>query len=153
MGGFSGLIGYELIAPTAELSREDGVCRIGIRPPAAISVMVLDTAINVVLTGVFIWQLWPAITSISSRTSHFMQDAGRKRNLKGIIGKLFHTKDTTSLERRSSRGNLRKMLIRNVAGSSLLLLCTIANNVIFLQFSFAKMAHACLLMCLSDGKF
>ncbi|KAH7344274.1 hypothetical protein BKA66DRAFT_434381 [Pyrenochaeta sp. MPI-SDFR-AT-0127] len=148
--GFAAIMAYQFVAPMAELSREDGICRIGIQSGAAIAVIVLDTVINIALTMVFIWQLRPAINSIAHPPPIPAPSIVSVKPRLAISHNISWRKVVTSVKKTSSRDNLRAMLVRNVVGSSLLLLNTIANNAIFLTWSFAKMSHACLLMCLTD---
>lgn len=151
VGGFAGIMGYEFVAPRAELSRVDGVCRIGIHPDSGIAVIVLDTTINVALTAIFVWLLLPALGSslLPNRTasaptepkswSFWNQHKSRRSHQEGSSAWI------------ASQQRLKIMLLRNVAGTSLILSATITNNVLFLTWSFAVYSHACQLMCLTDG--
>jgi hypothetical protein len=150
--GYPSIMGYEFIAPEADLSRIDGVCRIGIEPGGAIAMLVLDTVLNVVLTSIFVWQLRPAISTF------FIRQSNRRQGTMGgqsSMAKLFHWEQQGlwSGRRSSSENSLRIMVLRNLIGSALILANTVVNNVIFLTRSFARMSHACLLMCLTDSKF
>ncbi|EAT81022.1 hypothetical protein HBI56_103170 [Parastagonospora nodorum] len=73
---YLGVTAFEFIQPESELSRTDGLCRIGIQPNAAIGVIVLDTVFNVVLTIIFIQQLRPAASQITVDKPSF--ELGRK---------------------------------------------------------------------------
>lgn len=147
-------MGYEFVAPRAELSRVDGLCWIGINPGSGIAVIALDTTINVALTGIFVWQLQPALGSIvrwpSSPASNFATQS-TKRPFLHPFQHQGNEQDRSSAQAISQR-NLRIMLFRNVVGSSLLLCTTIANNALFLSWPSASKSHACQLMCLTDSK-
>ena len=154
VGGFAGIMGYQFVSPRAELSRVDGICRIGILPGSGIAVIVLDTSINVALTFIFIWQLRPVLGSLTPwRLSHEHNSASglTKQSYLDIIRRRRDDQEQRSSWNTSQR-NLKIMLYRNVIGSSLLLCATIANNAIFLAWSFASHSHACQLMCLTDSK-
>ena len=148
--GYFGVMGYQYINPKSRLSREDGVCRIGIQSEAASAFMVLDLMTTVVLTVIFVWHL--RRTSTSLQLAHASRQGKRMSSVRQFIS---HGKK--DVERNyytsGSRRNVRHMLIRNVIGSVLLLVSTIVNKTIFLTWDFAKMGHTCLLMCLSDGMF
>ncbi|KAH7086285.1 hypothetical protein FB567DRAFT_67025 [Paraphoma chrysanthemicola] len=152
VGGYGGIMSYQSIAPEAQLSRTDGHCRIGSQNGAAIAIIVFDTVLNVSLTSIFVWQLRPAIRSRIHwplRRAHgpgelHQQSSWWRRSSKSEV------KSGPGIKRLSSHGNLRIMLIRNVVGSILLLANTVANNAIYLSWTFARMSHACQLMCLTD---
>lgn len=146
-------MGFEFVAPRSDLSRVDGICRIGIHPDSGIAVIALDTAINVVLTGIFFWQLRPALGSLtwsSSQTS----DGPRSHTKRSFLYLFKRKRDNQeqSTTRTASHRNLIVMLTRNVAGSSLLLCATITNNTLFLTWPTALSSHACQLLCLTDSK-
>ncbi|KAF2627623.1 hypothetical protein BU25DRAFT_303082, partial [Macroventuria anomochaeta] len=152
VGGFAAIMGYEFVAPRADLSRVDGICRIGIHPDSGIAVIALDTTINVALTGIFIWQLRPTLGWIvpwpSSRASNSSTES-TKRSFLDLFRRQSDDQERSSA-RATSQRNLKVMLFRNVVGSSLLLCATITNNAIFLTWPFATHSHACQLMCLTD---
>jgi hypothetical protein len=151
--GFFAIMAWQFVNPFAELNHQTGICRIGIEPQAAVAIMVLDVLINTVLTGIFVWQLRPALgwaapkmLSLASDTTCTGPDSTRHGS-RHWMSKRSHSMRT------SSRSDLRVMLVRNVVGSGFMLVVTVCNNSVFLIWSFAKMGHACLLMCLTDGKF
>lgn len=47
---------------------------------------------------------------------------------------------------------LQAMVLRNIVGSTIMLGCTLFNNVIFLTHDWSKVGQACMLLCLSDGQ-
>lgn len=140
------------MAPEAELSRVDGICRIGIQPKAAIAMLVLDTSLNVILTGIFIWQLRPAAVSLIRHHPSLVTTRAKRRS--SLLWMLKREENGLSSAGRSlSEKNLNAMLIRNVIASVLLLLNTIIPRTIFLTWRPARMSHACLLLCLTDSKY
>lgn len=151
IGGFASIMGYEYVAPRSQLSRVDGICRIGIQPDSGIAVIVLDTTINVALTSIFIWQLRPAIGSILLWGPNGSSSSGRTWDLSLFSTFKRNMREHATARFNSSR-NVKIMLIRNVVGSTLVLCGTIANNAIFLSWPFATDSHACQLMCLTDSR-
>lgn len=146
-------MGYEFVAPTSKLSRVDGICRIGIHPDSGYAVLALDTTINVALTGIFIWQLRPALGSSVTRSPTHLSTSSSGRGGWSVLNFFRgNNNDDRSSALAKSQRNLKVMLFRNVVGSSLVLCATIANNAIFLTWSFAAHSHACQLMCLTDSK-
>lgn len=152
-GGFFAIMAWQFVNPFSELNHQTGICRIGIEPQAAMAVIVLDILINTVLTGIFVWQLRPALgsaapkmRSLASNTTCVETDSP-SHGFRQWMGKTRHSMRT------SSRSDLRVMLVRNVVGSGFMLMVTVCNNSLFLSWAFAKMSHACLLMCLTDSKF
>lgn len=147
-------MGIELVAPEAENSRVDGTCKIGIQPHAAMAMLVLDTVLNVILTSIFVWQLRPAVTSLPHHrlSSRAPRSLGNSKLLS--ITRILKWKNSLygGAGRSTSENNVRLMLIRNIVGSILLLMNTVANNAIFLSWPYARLSHACLLMCLTDSK-
>ena len=157
VGGFAAIMGYEFIDPRHELSREDGICRIGIRPNAGIAVIVVDITINTVLTGIFIWQLRSAFDSVShgvptSGSGNLRQSGRRRSSIMALMGGIKPEREGEHEPRRALKMGLKKMVVRNIIGSALVLLNTVINNAIFLTWPFASQSHACQLMCLTDGE-
>jgi len=145
-------MGYQFMNPMAVLSPDDGQCRIGIEPRAAVAVIVLDTVINFGLTGIFVYQLRPTLASVLPELSS-APGTPRLRSEFPARGSKPWMRRTHQFIRSSSQNDFRVMLIRNVAGSGFMLLVTLCNNGLFLNWAFAKMGHACLLMCLTDGEY
>jgi hypothetical protein len=151
--GYLGIMGFEFVAPEADLSRVNGNCRIGVQPEAAVGVTILDTVFNVVLTVIFIWQLRPAMTLNAHRSSSHVNNPMRNRWATSTCRLLSLKKHHLGRSGRTSAENsFRAMVMRNLAGSVLLLLNTIVPKVIFLEWKFARWAHACSLLCLTDSK-
>lgn len=151
--GYLGVTAFEYVKPESELSRVDGLCRIGIQPNAAIGVIVLDTGFNLLLTMIFIQQLRPAVGSAAHRSMSDARTGNIHRRSPSISRLLsFEESGLGGSGRTSAENGLRVMLFRNLAGSVLLLLNTIVPNVIFLTWDFARWSHTCQLMCLTDSK-
>jgi hypothetical protein len=132
------LTGCEFISPDSSLSRVDGSCNIGIHPVYAKAVIAVDTCFNFTLMAIFFLQIRPADGFAACRP--VLRTFARK------------TQDRSSSNRTSLHHDLRRMLVRNVVGSTLLLVVTAVNNILFLTQKFANESHACQLLCLCDGK-
>lgn len=151
--GWVAVTAYEYVRPRADLSRVDGICRIGIQPDSAVAVIVLDTTVNVALAAIFIWQLQPTLSSMVNRESY-----GSSKVSAGALSRsclnIFttNTDDDRNTARADSARNLKAMLWRNVVGSCLLLFAQVANNTLFLAWPFALHSYVCQLMCLTDSK-
>lgn len=151
--GYVGIMGGQYANPRSELSRTDGICRIGIQADAAIAVTVFDTVMNFSLTAMFLWQMRPALKNLANGFGHNATLSTQEKRMRwpirsvqaeGLVGQ-------TPMNTLAHK-NVQCMLIRNVVGSALLLVNVIVNNAVFIRYSFAKMAHACLLMCLTDSE-
>jgi hypothetical protein len=150
--GYGGILAFEYNAPRAALSLETGICTIGIQPGAAETLVVFDTALNITLTGVFVWQLRSSFGSLLNRIPSNSHNTVRQQKRSGCRLPDWEKHGLGSTGRSPSENNLRLMLMRNVIGCILLSINTIVNQATFLTRDFATMAHACLLMCLTDSK-
>jgi hypothetical protein len=152
IGGYLVLMGLEFIAPESDLSRVDGNCRIGIQPGAAVGVIVLDSILNIILTGIFVRQLRPKVGSVLQQSLGQVHGSARQRRSPSI-SRLLNLEEHGLLSsgRTSAESNLRSMIIRNVIGSVLLLLNTVVPNIVFLAWPNARLGHACSILCLTDS--
>lgn len=176
--GFGGLITYEFIDPHADLSADDGLCRIGIVRNAAYAIIGFDTAIGVALNVVFVFLLWPVLKSRAHR-----DDGSNGSNSSGNSGPRGAGADAdtargvseSTLQKQASRTStvikkvltegigkddaspiqesVRDMFWRNLVGSTLISMITIANGVIFIVIREAGLSYVCLLTCLTDSEF
>jgi hypothetical protein len=137
----------------SDLSRVDGHCRIGITRDSGIVLVLLDTVMNVVLTATFFWQLRPTIGAMMVWSTSRTQDFSIERKT-SIVSKLLGHENSplSGYERSRSDATFRLMLLRNFAGSTLLLINTTVNNTLLLTWTFTRESHACQLMCLTDSK-
>jgi hypothetical protein len=154
--GFGGFVVYEFVTSFSELSREDGLCRCGIPPDAVFAVMTSDMIINISLNGVFIWLLKPVLSSLANPT-HFGTEASQTRNPinRGLsrAESIFKGLKKEKKDRTSFQDTVKDMLWRNVIGSTLILLFTIANGAVLLTVEEATLSHVISLTCLVDRKF
>jgi hypothetical protein len=108
---------------------------------------------NVVLTATFFWQLRPTIGAMMVWSTSRTQDFSIERKT-SIVSKLLGHENSplSGYERSRSDATFRLMLLRNFAGSTLLLINTTVNNTLLLTWTFTRESHACQLMCLTDSK-
>jgi hypothetical protein len=151
--GYLVLMGLEFIAPESNLSSVDGDCRIGIQPGASVGVIILDSIMNLVLTGIFVRQLRPKVGSVLYQSPGQVYGSARRRRSPSI-SRLLNLEEHGLLSsgRTSAESNLRAMIIRNVVGSILLLLNTVVPNIVFLAWPNARLGHSCSILCLTDSK-
>ena len=173
---FGGLIIYEFIDPRADLSPDDGLCRIGIVRNAAYAIISFDTVISVALNVVFVFLLWPVLKSRAHRgdgsngsnssSNSRPRDAGadtarrvsesalqRQASRTGAVIKKVLTEGVGKDDASPIQESVRDMLWRNLVGSTLISMITIANGVVFLVVREAGLSHVCLLTCLTDSEF
>ena len=155
---FGALAIWGIKTPHAELSAKDGQCRIGLAKLPAYLLLVFDASMNAALTIVFVVLLRPF--HAGDRTSGLygegdgVRDAGsgalrwvlqRVRRLSGEGpggeqgGQVFSAR-------------VRKVLRKNVAGSSLIFLASAANLSVFFAEHGQQLAWVCLVACMADGE-
>ncbi|KAF2820281.1 hypothetical protein CC86DRAFT_252227, partial [Ophiobolus disseminans] len=153
IAGYGGVMGWQYVRPGARLSRDDGICWIGIQSEAAAAFVILDIVTTVVLTFIFVWHLRRTITSSADWSQRYGYGIHREEDRPSVFRRLFsqNRRDAErSYRTRLPRANFRFMLVRNIIASVILLVDTIVNKAIFISWGWAKMGHACLLMCLTD---
>ncbi|KAF2730327.1 hypothetical protein EJ04DRAFT_500684 [Polyplosphaeria fusca] len=142
---FGAIIIYELVSPRASIDAE-GRCWMGVQRAAGYAVIVVDTVINVLVTGVFVGLLWPVVVERARRHSSAALEGGSEGG----------SRRSEDIGRKSGgrrvlfRETVKSMLWRNVIGSVLALVGTVANNVVFLTVEGAMRGWICLMICLSD---
>lgn len=154
VGGWLAIMGTEMISPTAVLSRETGLCRIGIDPQAGMAVIVFDTLIGAVTTCIFVWQLRPIFATDLEEGKPNRPRWARLWVYNWLLCRQRECEEATQPKssRSVSKRTMKNMVIMNVIASIIILLNTILNNAIFLSQPWATKSHACQLMCLTDSK-
>jgi hypothetical protein len=145
---------WGLVTPHAELSPEDGQCRIGLAKVPAYLLLVFDAFINAALTLLFVFLLRPVL-EFRKRTSTYHDNEnpppsfGRFRKAIRQLRSLGFREDEGN-DRFSA--NIRKVLRKNVIGSSVSFLASAANLAVFLSHESSQLAFVCLVSCMADGK-
>ncbi|EOA91250.1 uncharacterized protein SETTUDRAFT_86125 [Exserohilum turcica Et28A] len=149
--GFIAIASWQYTDPMAEISAQDGRCRIGPKHDSAIAIITVDTFISLILTGIFVWQLRPAVSSplpeMPSMTSTLSKTTDAPTR-----GPKSWVKRVRKIIWGFNLSELQAMVLRNIVGSTIMLGCTLFNNVIFLTHDWSKVGQACMLLCLSDGQ-
>ncbi|KAF3002456.1 hypothetical protein E8E13_004931 [Curvularia kusanoi] len=119
VGGYAGIMGFQFMSPRADLSRVDGVCRIGIQPDAGLAIITLDTTINLALTVIFIWQLRPTLgKSIlpwsSNRHPNLASESRGRSPWRPFRARSNNNQREVSSAWLASHRSVRAMLMRNV---------------------------------------
>lgn len=145
---------WSLVTPHAELSSKDGQCRIGIARVPSYTLFTFDVIMNAALTIAFVILLRPYL-ELRERTSAYHGEGnppaavGRFRRLFRQIGLPAFRKDE---EMDSFSSNIRNVLWKNVIGSSLALLASLANQIVSFTEKHNQGAFVCLMGCMADGK-
>jgi hypothetical protein len=156
--GFGALVIYEQFSSHSAVSDIDGLCRIGISQGASLAAMALDIVINFALNGIFVWLLMPLLRSKAHREQRGEEQAEpNAKASKSLSSTGSSLMGILRYPRKSSvstpfHETVKDMLWRNVIGAALILLLTLANNIVFLTVEAAQLSHVCLLTCLSDGE-
>jgi hypothetical protein len=146
------LLIWENINPISTLSRVNGICYIGIQRGPVIFLLTFDIAINFILTAMFVWQLRPSNTAVHGTIPHL--SPASKRRISRVL-QPFQSKERprpSTIRSKASQASLRRMIWRTIFGSTLVLVATTINCIMFISWRNSHMGHACLLLCLSDGK-
>ncbi|KAF1961780.1 hypothetical protein CC80DRAFT_574409 [Byssothecium circinans] len=117
--GLGGRVGYECIAPRAELNHETGRCAIAIAPDAVIGVVTLDTLMAASLTAIFVGLLRPFLKSAAVQPQE--GEDRRRASIMAIVGHKGKKAEASAKER------LKVMIWRNVIGPSVVLANTLIN--------------------------
>lgn len=159
------------LTAVSELSPHDGRCRIGILRIPSYILLCFDGGINIALTGVFIWFLWPVIrfshgrrsnsSSLDSTDVNISPQAGsteRERRSRFSMFSLsgfrppFASAQNQSLCTRNQvfLRSVKTMIWRNVIGSSAILIFTATNGIIFWVSGGRELGWLCLITCTID---
>ncbi|KAJ4351244.1 uncharacterized protein N0V89_006583 [Didymosphaeria variabile] len=149
---FGAIAVWSLITPHAKLSAEDGQCRIGLATVPAYLLLIFDAFINASLTVVFVILLRPVL-KFRERTSPYYDDGStlpsvsRLRRLVRQLGSLGFKEEEV---RDNFFINIKKVLWKNVIGSSVSFIASAANLVVFLSEKGNQLAFVCLVACIAD---
>lgn len=127
--------------------RTNGRCYIGIPGTASIPNLIINTLVDAVMTGVYLYLLRPLITStgLNPITSLYTNtfkipklNNGQKRRVRS---------ETTAQK------NLKIILWKSIIGGLLTMLPMIANMIQLMLTKGRELAIICLAMCVVDGTF
>ncbi|KAF2755842.1 hypothetical protein EJ05DRAFT_79515 [Pseudovirgaria hyperparasitica] len=148
--GFGGIAIIGFIWPMADLSVEDGKCRIGLPLKVSVPLLTFDVAVNVALTAVFIYLLRPLLTlgSNSVTSSSAVAKAVSIASWALGIGKRHSDQEHPSNAALLKR--VKKLLWKSLLGMLLVLLPTMANLTVLYTFQGRELGWVCFTICTLD---
>lgn len=149
VGFFGGMAIWCIATPHAGLSMEDGHCRIGSDMIPSYITFSFDIIINIGLTFVFCWLIWPVLKNQSRGAEGALADeAQRPRNPYSLRGALSRDRERDDQLTMS----VKKMLQRNIIGSILTFVAGAINLIIYFVDATSQIAYVCFTLCIVDGK-
>ncbi|KAF2474181.1 uncharacterized protein BDR25DRAFT_385633, partial [Lindgomyces ingoldianus] len=150
--GFGSIAICAFTWPIAELSPDDGRCRIGLPLKVAIPLLSFDVIINLALTGIFIY-LMRSLLQFSGMPNSTATLNSTTRGLRRILHSAGRqTSPSTRPRYRNSLKPIEALLRRTLIGSVLVTLSTIGNHALLYTLKGRELAWLCLTMCIFDGK-
>ncbi|KAJ6276654.1 hypothetical protein J3E71DRAFT_403221 [Bipolaris maydis] len=149
VSGFIAITGAQFATRIVVFPGGNGECSIGFRPPTSYLIVAVDVTANLALTGIFIWQLRPAVALQIPRMPSTANNAGgtNDSNAEGIRLWIRSVHKTVW---GSHSSKLQVMLVRNVVGALIMLISSITFNILIASQDFARRGHVCMLLCLTD---
>ena len=151
---FGALFIWGIITPHAELSPTDGQCRIGIAKIPAYLLLVFDATINAALTIVFAVLLRPVLQARDHAST--LRADREVASPKGYFHKTMRHLGLLAFKNDQGQdifsASIKKVLWRNVIGSSLIFVASAINLIVFLAEKGVQLAFVCLVACMADGE-
>lgn len=161
--GFGSIAVVAFIFPMAELSRQDGKCRIGLPLKVTVPLLTYDILINAGLTGVFIWLLRPLLRlniqpttpAKSSRPSTYVREAscastdGAASDIELARPMTPPPADAIYTRRLHT---IRRLIIKSLIGGVLVLIPTAVNLGVLYRVRGREQGWLCFMACTLDGK-
>jgi hypothetical protein len=151
---FGGLSIWAYVTPHANISPNDGRCRIGRSAITSYLILAFDAIINVTLTLTFVLFLRPVLSfshdnSTAGQLSEHIPTSNRpKRSIANIVWFGMNLKEYRSEQYWIG---VKAMLRRNVIGSALMFLASAANLTAFYIDGAVQLGFLCLVTCMADG--
>lgn len=151
VGLFGGMAVWCIATPHANISVQDGQCRIGSDMIPSYTAFSFDIIINIGLTGVFIWLIVPVLKNKSRGTVTVVVDTSELTphtlpSFGGVLTRDAETDDPLSL-------SVKRMLRRNIIGSALTFGAAAINLVIYFVDATSQIAYVCYTLCIVDVVF
>ncbi|KAK7188104.1 hypothetical protein DPSP01_001645 [Paraphaeosphaeria sporulosa] len=143
---------WGLITPHAELSLDDGQCRIGLAKVPAYLLLIFDALINAALTVLFVVLLRPVL-EFRERTSTCFDDGNPSPSVNRFRQAL---RQLRSLGFKEDEGtdnfstSIKIVLWKNVVGSGITFMASAANLIVFFSEKGSQLAFVCLVSCMAD---
>ncbi|KAF2181640.1 hypothetical protein K469DRAFT_254506 [Zopfia rhizophila CBS 207.26] len=150
--GFGSIAICGFLWPIADLSPNDGRCRIGLPIKVTVSLLTFDITINMALTGTFIYLLRPllrfgGISNSAVPASRFTK--GNRRILKSAGRR--NSADVYPLNQNFLKA-IKALLRKSIIGSVLVMLPTVGNLAALYSLKGRELGWLCLTICTFDGK-
>lgn len=150
IAAFGGMALWCIATPHARISVQDGHCRIGSDMIPSYTTFSADIVINIVLTGVFVWLIFPILKNQARGSASVVVEdlEPHARNLFALRGVLSSNNDGRDDQLSL---NVKKMLRRNIIGSALTFVAGAINLVIYFVDATSQIAYVCYTLCVVDG--
>lgn len=126
---------------------ETGRCHIGVPVAGAIPQLIVNTLVDIVMTGVYLYLLQPLVKS----TGLNMISSVFSRNSSGLT--LSNSQEKRQKLETTAQKNLKIILWKSIIGGLLTMLPTVANMIQFIITKGRELAVICLTICVVDGMF
>ncbi|CAI6309562.1 unnamed protein product [Periconia digitata] len=153
VGFFGGMALWAIATPHARIDIKDGHCRIGSDMVPSYTTFSSDIIINIALTGVFCWLIFPMLLNDARNPSQCGTEASRPERIdrkpsvvRGLLTRKSARNDQLSL-------SVKKMLKRNIIGSALTFFAGAINLVIYFVDATSQIAYVCFTLCIVDVVF
>ncbi|KAF2659075.1 hypothetical protein K491DRAFT_592012 [Lophiostoma macrostomum CBS 122681] len=148
--GFGSIAICGFLWPIADLSVNDGRCRIGLPLKVTMPLLCFDVCINMALTGTFIYLLRPLLQFSGTPDPNTPANRFTKS-----IRKLFQSEDRRSSmdvypENQPFLRSIKALLWRSLIGSMLVMLPTVGNLAALYSLKGRELGWLCLTMCTFD---
>lgn len=147
--GFGSIAICGFIWPVANVSEADGRCRIGLPFRVTIPLLTFDVAINVLLTGIFVYLLRPLFRFNKAGSPATLSGKGIRE-----MFKLAHARSNSfdlGIVNHHSYKSIQRLLWKSLAGSVLVMLPTVGNLSALIPLQGQELGWVCLLICTLDG--
>ena len=154
--GFGCIAVVSFIFPIAEISSRDGKCRIGLPLKLTIPLLTFDFLINIGMTAVFIYLLWPLLKFNSggmNTGSYWLKSLWSALSMMTKCS----THTTNVEECSNAQGTTNVKIIEQLAwksliGALLVLIPTIGNLSLLLHMRGRELGWLCFTICTVDSK-
>jgi hypothetical protein len=153
-GGLGSIAIIGFLTHFVELSPYDGRCRFGLPSKVLLTLMSIEIGVNLLLTSVFLWIAKRILFCQRTHSSSELAGAnivgklrvgGAKRTGKWSGSQYFQPQGSAPNE------NTRSFLWKCIAGSTLVMLSTMANLIQFYILDARELGWVCLTVCTLDS--
>ena len=150
--GFGTVALVAFLFPIADISSNDGKCRIGLPFKVTIPLLSFDCVINVALTGIFIFLLRPILRLGAQESApywrkKFIEALCRLLSIKQYAADDMHQINISLIK------SVEKLVYKSTIGCVLVLIPTMANLSLLFYMRGKELGWLCLTLCSLDGIF